>query len=48
MEQAQSVVLSDWRRFFFLVGGKDIEHFCGGAGQRMAALGEYIAVARSP
>jgi hypothetical protein len=25
MEQAQSVVLSDWRRFFFLVGGTDIE-----------------------
>ena len=41
-------VLSDCRRFFFLVGGKDIEHFCGGADQRMAALGEYIAVARSP
>jgi hypothetical protein len=47
MEQ-QSVVLSAWRRFFFLIGGKDIEHFCGGPGQRMAALGEYIAVARSP
>lgn len=41
-------MLSDWRRLFFLVGGKNIEYFCGGADQRMAALGEYIAVAGSP